>query len=307
MESNPVSRFWQKQRIKKQYAQQAREAARAGAAAAETTAQATGKAAQAAEKATAKAAAFIKRHKGGVVLFLICGMVLALLQSCMSSVITIGQGAVGAITASTYAAEDEDLLGAEEYYCSLEDELQDYLDSYERTHDYDEYHYDLDEIKHDPYVLLSIVSALHEGAWTIDEVQGTLDMLFEKQYILTETVETETKYRTETKTGERPARDPYTGEFILDEYGWQVMEEYEYEEDVPYTYYTCTVRLENFNLSHVPVYIMGEDELSRYALYMATLGNRPDLFPNSLYVTKYTGDPVLHDVPEEYLEDETFA
>lgn len=240
-------------------------------------------------------------------LFLICGMVLALLQSCMSSVITIGQGAVGAITASTYASEDEDLLGAEEYYCSLEAELQDYLDSYERTHDYDEYHYDLDEIKHDPYVLLSIVSALHEGAWTLDEVQGTLDMLFEKQYILTETVETKTKYRTETKTGERPARDPYTGEFILDEYGWQVMEEYEYEEDVPYTYYTCTVTLENFNLSHVPVYIMGEDELSRYALYMATLGNRPDLFPDSLYITKYTGDPVLHDVPEEYLEDETFA
>ena len=226
MESNPVLRFWQKQRIKKQYAQQAREAAKAGAAAAETTAQATGKAAQAAEKATAKAAAFIKRHKGGVVLFLLCGMVLALLQSCMSSVITIGQGAVGAITASTYAAEDEDLLGAEEYYCSLEAELQDYLDTYEHTHDYDEYHYDLDEIKHDPYVLLSIVSALHEGAWTLDEVQGTLDMLFEKQYILTETVETKTKYRTETKTGERPARDPYTGEFILDEYGWQVMEEY---------------------------------------------------------------------------------
>ena len=307
MESNPVLRFWQKQRIKKQYAQQAREAAKAGAAAAETTAQATGKAAQAAEKATAKAAAFIKRHKGGVVLFLLCGMVLALLQSCMSSVITIGQGAVGAITASTYAAEDEDLLGAEEYYCSLEAELQDYLDTYEHTHDYDEYHYDLDEIKHDPYVLLSIVSALHEGAWTLDEVQGTLDMLFEKQYILTETVETETKYRTETKTGERPARDPYTGEFILDEYGWQVMEEYEYEEDVPYTYYTCTVTLENFNLSHVPVYLMGEDELSRYALYMATLGNRPDLFPDSLYVTKYTGNPVLHDVPEEYLEDETFA
>lgn len=183
MESNSVSRFWQKQRIKKQYAQRAREAARAGATAAETTAQATGKAAQAAEKATAKAAAFIKRHKGGVVLFLICGIVLTLLQSCMSSVITIGQGSVGAITASTYADEDEDLLGAEKYYSSLEAELQDYLDSYEHTHDYDECHYDLDEIKHDPYVLLSIVSALHEGAWTLDEVQGTLDMLFEKRYI----------------------------------------------------------------------------------------------------------------------------
>ena len=119
----------------------------------------------------------LQSRKGGVVLFLLCGMVLALLQSCMSSVITIGQGAVGAITASTYVAEDEDLLGAEEYYCSLEAELQDYLDTYEHTRDYDEYHYDLDEIKHDPYVLLSIVSALHEGAWTLDEVQGTLDML----------------------------------------------------------------------------------------------------------------------------------
>ena len=307
MESNPVSRYWQKQRLKKQYAKQAREAAKQTAAAAETTAQAAGKAATAAEKATAKTVAFVKRHKGGVVLFLLCGMVLALLQSCMSSVITIGNGAVGAITASTYAAEDEDLLGAEAAYCAMEDELQSYLDSYERTHDYDEYHYELDEIKHDPYVLLSIISALHEGAWTLTEVQDTLEMLFEHQYILTETVEAETRYRTETKTIERPARDPYTGEFILDEDGWQVMEEYEYEEDVPYTYYTCTVTLENFNLSHVPVYIMGEDELSRYALYMATLGNCPELFPDSLYVTKYTGGPVLHDVPEEYLEDETFA
>lgn len=307
MESNPISRYWQKQRIKHQYAKQAREAARAGYAATGRTAQAAGKAVSASEKAASKAAAYIKRHKGGIVLFLLCGMILVLLQSCMSSLVTIGNGAIGAITASTYAAEDVDLLGAEAAYCAMEAELQSYLDRYERTHDYDEYHYDLDEIEHDPYVLLSIVSALHQGAWTLDKVQGTLEMLFEKQYILTETIETETRYRTETEIGERLARDPYTGELLLDEYGWPIWEEYEYEVDVPYTYYICTVTLENFNLSHVPVYIMGEDELSRYALYMATLGNRPELFPDSLYVTKYTGGPVLHDVPEEYLEDETFA
>ena len=307
MESNPISRFWQKQRIKHQYAKQAREAARAGYAATERTAQAAGKAASTSEKVMSKAVAYLKQNKGGIVLFLLCAMVLVLLQSCISSAITIGQGAVGAITASTYAAKDEDLLGAEAAYCAMEAELQFYLDSYERTHDYDEYHYNLDEIEHDPYVLLSIVSALHQGAWTLDEVRGTLEMLFEKQYILTESIETETRYRTETEIGERLARDPYTGELLLDEYGWPVWEEYEYEVDVPYTYYICTVTLENFNLSHVPVYIMGEDELSRYALYMATLGNRPELFPDSLYVTKYTGGPVLHDVPEEYLEDETFA
>lgn len=307
MESNPISRFWQKQRIKHQYAKQAREAARAGYAATGRTAQAAGKTASASEKTVSKIAAYIKRHKGGIVLFLLCGMVLVLLQSCMSSLVTIGNGAIGAITASTYAAEDEDLLGAEAAYCAMEAELQSYLDRYARTHDYDEYHYNLDEIEHDPYVLLSIVSALHQGAWTLDEVQGTLEMLFEKQYILTETIETETRYRKETEIGERLARDPNTGELLLDEYGWPIWEEYEYEVDVPYTYYICTVTLENFNLSHVPVYIMGEDELSRYALYMATLGNRPELFPDSLYVTKYTGGPVLYDVPEEYLEDETFA
>ena len=82
----------------------------------------------------------------------------------------------------------------------MEAELQEYLDTYESTHDYDEYHFDLDEIEHDPYVLLSILSALHEGVFTLDEVQGDLEMLFDKQYILTETVTTETRYRTETRT-----------------------------------------------------------------------------------------------------------
>ena len=76
---------------------------------------------------------------------------------------------------------------------------------------------------------------------------------------------------------------------------------------VPYDYYICYVTLENFNLSHVPIYMMSEEQLSRYALYMATLGNRPDLFPQSGYVPRYTNPPPKHDVPEAYLADETFA
>ena len=278
-----VSRYIQKQKIKRQYAKQAREAAKQTAKAAEKTAVTT-------EKLAARAVAFVKRHPVGVLLFLACFLLLVLMQSCMSSAVTIGNGVVGAIGASTYAAEDADLRGAEAAYCGLEAELQDYLDSYESTHDYDEYHFEMDDIEHDPYVLLSIISAIHEGAWTVDEVQGTLQMLFEKQYILTETVVTERRYYLETDTWTDEEGNTHTDTYR-----------------VYYDYYICTVTLENFNLSHLPIYIMGEDQLSRYALYMSALGNRPDLFPSSPYVAKYTADPVEHEIPEAYLADETFA
>ena len=278
-ESGALSRYLQKQKIKRQYAKQAREAARQTAKAAGGTASVTG-------KLTEKVSAYIKEHPGGLLLLLAAFLLLVVLQSCMSSLVTVGNGVAGAIGASTYAAEDADLLGAEAAYCALEDELQRYLDTYTRTHDYDEYHFDLDTIEHDPYVLLSIVCALHEGEWTLDEVQGTLQMLFDRQYILTEDVVVEVRYRTVTRTDS---------------------EGNDYDIEVPYNYYICYVTLENFNLSHLPVYIMGEETLSRYALYMATLGNRPDLFPSSPYVGKYTNKPPAHEIPENYLADETFA
>ena len=280
-----VSRYLQKQKIKRQYAKQAREAARQTAKAAEGTASVTG-------KLTEKVSAYIKEHPGGLLLLLAAFLLLVVLQSCMSSLVTVGNSVAGAIGASTYAAEDADLLGAEAAYCALEDELQRYLDTYTytRTHDYDEYHFDLDTIEHDPYVLLSIVCALHEGEWTLDEVRGTLQMLFDRQYILTEDVVVEQRYYLETDTW-------------TDEDGNTHSDTYR----VYYDYYICTVTLENFNLSHLPVYLMGEETLSRYALYMATLGNRPDLFPSSPYVGKYTNKPPAHEIPEDYLAVETFA
>ena len=279
-ESGAVSRYLQKQKIKRQYAKQAREAARQTAKAAEGTASVTG-------KLTEKVSAYIKEHPGGLLMLLAAFLLLVVLQSCMSSLVTVGNGVAGAIGASTYAAEDADLLGAEAAYCALEDELQRYLDTYTRTHDYDEYHFDLDTIEHDPYVLMSIVCALHEGEWTLDEVRGTLQMLFDRQYILTEDVVVEVRYRTVTRTDS---------------------EGNDYDVEVPYNYYICYVTLENFNLSHVPVYMMSEEQLSMYALYMSTLGNRPDLFPSSGYIGKYiTNRPPEHEVPESYLDDETFA
>ena len=283
-ESGAVSRYLQKQKIKRQYAKQAREAARQTAKAAEGTASVTGKLAE-------KVSAYIKEHPGGLFLLLAAFLLLVVLQSCMSSLVTVGNGVAGAIGASTYAAEDADLLGAEAAYCALEDELQRYLDTYTRTHDYDEYHFDLDTIEHDPYVLLSIVCALHEGEWTLDEVQGTLQMLFDRQYILTEDVVVETRYRTETDTWTDADGNTHTDTY-----------------QVPYDYYICTVTLENFNLSHVPVYIMSEEQLGMYATYMATLGNRPDLFPGSGYIGKYVeGSYTDYDIPPEALDDEVFA
>ena len=278
-----LSRYLQKQKIKRQYAKQVREAAKQGGKTAE-------KAVSSAGKLTEKVVAYAKEHPVGLLAAALCLILLLSLQSCLSSMTTVGNGLVGAVAASTYPSEDADMLGAEAAYCAMEDELQDYLDSYQRTHDYDEYHFDLDDIEHDPYVLISILTALREGAWTLEEVQGTLQMLFDRQYILTEDVVVEQRYYLETDTW-------------TDEDGNTHSDTYR----VYYDYYICYVTLENFNLSHLPIYIMGEDQLSRYALYMATLGNRPDLFPSSPYVGKYTNKPPAHEIPEDYLADETFA
>ena len=278
-----AARLWHRHKLKREYQRKARETAKQTAKAAEQTVSAT-------ERFVREAAAFVKRHPVGTLLALGCLLVVLTLQSCMSSMVSVGNSTLAAIAASTYKAEDADMLGAEAAYCALEDELQRYLDTYTRTHDYDEYHFDLDTIEHDPYVLISILTALREGAWTLEEVQGALQMLFDRQYILTEDVVVEQRYYLETDTW-------------TDEDGNTHSDTYR----VYYDYYICYVTLENFNLSHLPIYIMGEDQLSRYALYMATLGNRPDLFPSSPYVEKYTSPPVEHDIPEAYLADETFA
>ena len=295
--SNPYSRWQQKRAIKKEY--MAAKAGKTGT----NTAKATQKTAKTAKKAaenTKKSTAFLAKHWKGALIVLALLLMVLFLSSVISSCSVLVQSGVTSFAASSYAADDADMLAAEEQYCALEAELQEYLDTYEDTHDYDEYHYDLDDIEHDPYVLISAISALHGGEWTIDEVGGTIQMLFDKQYILTETVTTETRYRTETRTGTTSYTDPETGETVT--------EEYEYEVQVPYTYYICNVTLENFNLSHVPVYIMSEEQLSMYATYMATLGNRPDLFPDSAYVGMYIdAEYEDYEIPAEALSDPQFA
>jgi len=282
--SNPISRFWQKQQIKKQYAKTLKAGGKA-----KKTAEATAKAAKKTAQETKRATFFVVRHWKGCLIVGGIAFIVLLLFGGLSSCSLFGGNSGSGLIASSYLSEDADITGAESAYAAMEAELQDMLDNIESEYPgYDEYRVNADEIEHDPYVLISILSAWHEGVFTLDEVQSTLEMLFEKQYILTVEEEVQVRYRTETRTDSEG--NPYTVE-------------------VPYNYYILHVDLENFNLSHVPVYIMGEEQLSMYAMYMSSLGNRPDLFPQSGYVSKYYENPPAdYEVPAALLgSDEKFA
>ena len=167
LSGNPLNRFFQKQRLKREYAKAARTAKAAGSTAqataksAEKTAEATATAAKKAAEKAKEAAEFVAHHWKGVLVvlagFLLIVLLIGGLQSCSALVGAAG----GGVAASSYQSEDADILAAEAAYCALEAELQEYLDTYERTHDYDEYHYDLDEIKHDPYAV--VLSGMESG------------------------------------------------------------------------------------------------------------------------------------------------
>ena len=282
--SNPISRLWQKQHIKREYAKAARAAGRGAAGSAKTTASAARKAAEKGKQA----ASLVARHWKGALLIGGVGLLLMLimggLQSCTAMFGSAGTG----LAATSYLSEDSDMLGAEAAYAGMEANLQYELDHYETLHPgHDEYRFELDEIGHDPYVLTSILSALHNGVFTLEEVQGDLAMLFEQQYTLTERVEVEIRYRTVTHTDS---------------------DGNEYEEEVPYRYSICYVTLKNADLSHLPVYLMIEKQLSLYAAYMQTLGNRQDLFPSGSYPNASTiKKPTYYEIPPEALKDEAFA
>ena len=271
--SNPISRWRQKQQIKRQYM-----ASKSGRSPAGYTTTGTAKAASKAASEGKKAASYVVRHRKGFLAILAIALVTSFLLNVVSSCSVMIEGLGAGLASGSYASQDDAMLGAEEAYSQMEAALQQKLDRFEREHDYDEYHFDLDEISHDPYVLISILSAMYPEGWTLSQVMPTLNTLFEKQYILTVDVETEIRYR----NNDSGALESY-----------------------PYT--ICNVRLENFDLSHIPVYIMNEKTLSRYALYMATLGNRPDLFPDSDAVDRLKKGYEDYDIPAEALNDTRFA
>ena len=217
--SNPLSRIQQKWKLKRKYAKEAKTTAKQSAKAAKKAAASTGSAAK-------RAGQFAARHPVGVLFLLLLFLVFAMIASATSLFTTVGGGISNAVSGTSYASEDDDLLGADEDYSAMERELSQTMADIERDHPgYDEYRYSVDEIGHNPYELASYLSAKYH-VYTREQVQAELREIFEAQYELTLTEEVEIRYRTETRTGTTTSTDPETGETIT--------EEYEYEVEVPY-------------------------------------------------------------------------
>ena len=253
--SNPLSRFWQKQQIKKQYAKAARTGGAKGIkAAAENTRKA---AAKAAEK-TRQTVAFVARHPAGVCIAIAALLLIILVFAGLSSCSAMFSGTINGVVGTSYTSEDSDLVAVENNYAAMENELQAEIDNIERTHPgYDEYRYDLDTIGHNPHGLASYLTALLQS-YTPESAQAEIERIFGLQYTLTLTEEVEIRYRTETST------DPETGETT--------------SEEVPYEYYILNVELTNKPISSLAEELLTPEQLEMFRVYMETSGNKPLLF-----------------------------
>ena len=253
--SNPLSRWQQKQQIKKQYAAAKRAAQSGGSAAG--AAQKTGKAAKTVKEKAQQAGAYVMRHKKGFGIVLAIFLLVCLLLNTMSSCSMMAQSIGSAISGTTYPSDDPELVAVEADYAAKEAALQAEIDNIESSHPgYDEYRYDLDMIGHDPHELAAYLSAVLQG-YTRTSAQAELERIFAAQYQLTLTEEVEVRYRTETRTDS---------------------EGNEYDVEVPYNYYILNVTLTSKPISSVASELLTPDQLEMYQVYRQTLGNKPLIF-----------------------------
>ena len=253
--SNPLSRWQQKQQIKKQYAAAKRAAQSGGSAAG--AAQKTGKAAKTVKEKAQQAGAYVMRHKKGFGIVLAIFLLVCLLLNTMSSCSMMAQSIGSAISGTTYPSDDPELVAVEADYAAKEAALQAEIDNIESSHPgYDEYRYDLDMIGHDPHELAAYLSAVLQG-YTRASAQAELERIFAAQYQLTLTEEVEVRYRTETRTDS---------------------EGNEYDVEVPYNYYILNVTLTSKPISSVALELLTPDQLEMYQVYRQTLGNKPLIF-----------------------------
>ena len=246
--SNPLSRYWQKQQIKKQYAKAVRTG---GVKSAKTAADHT-------KKATRKTAEFVTRHWKGVVLLIAALLLFIMTAAGVSSCSSLFSGLMNGVLGTSYTSEDIDLVAVENNYAAMENELQQRIDNIERDYPgYDEYRYDLDNIGHNPHALASYLTALLQS-YTPQSAQDELERIFDMQYTLTLTEEVEIRYRTETST------DPETGETTT--------------EQVPYEYYILHVSLTNRDITTIAPEVLTAEQLQMFRVYLETSGNKPLLF-----------------------------
>ena len=294
--SNPLSRWKQRQEIKKQYAAtKSAGSTAAGAKSAGGTAKGTKKAAKGAGTLLERLKEFAVQHSHALWLVLIFAFLLMMISGMFSSCSAMLEGGSVSILGTSFTAEDEDIIGANEDYRALEEELRRQLDRIETDHPgYDEYRYQLDEINHNPYELTAYLTVTFED-YTRAEVQSALRELFQRQYTLTLREEVEVRTRTETHT--HTSTDPETGETT----------EEEYEVEVEYNYYILHVTLTNHSLgSAIEAGGLSADQQERYEILLQTKGNRPYLFGDDIYANS-SGEYLDYDIPGEALTDEKFA
>ena len=274
LSSNPLSRFLQKQKIKHNYAKDVKNAGKAAGKTGQAADAATKKTAQAGEKG----ARFIARHWKGALLVLAIGLLILVLAGGISSCTNMVIGGLGAVTATSYPSEEQDMKAVEAAYTAMEQDLQYELDNYESLNPgYDEYRFELDGIHHDPHELAAYLSAYFGGAYTTASAQGQLQTVFDLQYELTETETEEIRYRTETRTDTWTDEDGNTHNDT-------------YEEEVPYTYYIMTVTLKNHGLFYVAEETLTTEQLEMYRAYRDTSGNMPLLFGGGSFDTSPSTD-----------------
>ena len=255
LSSNPISRWQQKQAIKKEYAAAKRAGQTAGSTA--KTASKTGKAAKTVKEKAQQAGAYVMRHKKGFGIVLALFLVVCLLMNTISSCSMLGQSIGSVVSGTTYPSKDEDMLAVEAEYAAKEADLQAEIDNIESSHPgYDEYRYDLDMIGHDPHELAAYLSAVLQG-YTPQSAQAELERVFTAQYQLTLAEEVEVRYRTETR---------------IDSEGNS------YTVEVPYNYYILNVKLTSKPISSVVTELLTQDQLEMYQVYRSTLGNKPLIF-----------------------------
>lgn len=259
------AKLQQKKAVKKEYADAKRSSGETAKAS-----EIAFRAAKSAGEKVRQTVEYVRKNSHVILIVLAIGALLMMFMSIISSCSMMFSGAFSSISSTTYQSTPEDMTEAEAAYCDMETALQEKIDNYAEHHPgYDEYRVTGSVLGHDPYVLTSILSALH-GEYTLSDVQPDLNAIFDMQYELTETVTAETRYRTETRTAYYQYHDPNTGDIYLIPYTYEVQ--------VPYSYTICTVTLTCTAMEDLADDLLTDEQQELYKTYMETKGNYPDLF-----------------------------
>lgn len=291
--TNSLSRWRQRQAIKRQYA-----AARSGA---QTVTHSSTVAANAvrstADKVKQTVQVFAKNNKG-VLIVGIVGMMLVVLINGVSSCAEFGVGGLNAVLGTSFVSEDRDLLQVEAHYATLETDLDRSIDRIESDYPgYDEYHYEIDEIGHNPYELLSYLTARYVS-FNLADVQNELATLFKRQYSLNIVETVEIRYRTEEQLVWVYDEETERGRWV-----WEYVE-------VPYEYKTLKTALLNRRLTYAMSSGMSAEQTEMYAVLLESYGNKPELFADSdnPYLASLDATPPeAYEIPPEALSDPKFA